>query len=375
MQKKLIVLAIAGFAAAPAYAQWTMMNVQSPTPGVNIFGILDQALESGNWGSGSASRLTGSGYSTQRFGVRGNEDIGGGVRANFWLEASLGPDTGTGGAGVTASSFQQWDRAATVGLSFPDTGAFNVGRQYTPWFSAWARSDAFRVAGIGSSYTTLLFQNTRMNNSLRWDSPNWGGFQVILGGAIGDQGAAVGYTESVGGAAPANQKNSGRQTGGAVVFDQGPWQAAFGYSKDDSVVAVPASPVVRTQWSLNGAYNFGVAKVLLGYTHLNNDTNPKSVDRNIWSLQASFPFGPHAIIAGYQGMSNKALGCSDCNARQFGLQYAYSMSKRTTLYATYAKMNNDTNQANTLLSGAGLTNNAGAGFDPSAIQMGINHTF
>ena len=400
MQKKLLVLAIAGFATAPAYAQWTMMNVQSPTPGVNIFGILDQALETGNWGDGSVSRMTGSGYSTQRFGVRGNEDLGGGARANFWLEASLGPDVGTGGAGVTTPSaaastkttgttFQQWDRAATIGLSWAGAGAFNLGRQYTPWFSAWNRSDAFRVAGVGSSYA-LQLQNTRMNNSLRWDSPQWGGFQIVLGYAIADQGAAYGYTESIGGNCDGstaartcpnattglnvNQKNSGRQGGGALLFDMGPWMGSFGYARINSVAAMgAAAPVVTTQWSLNGAYDFGVAKVLVNYSRWNNDTNPKTVDNSEWSLQGRFPFGPHAVIVGYEALHNKTTSSAD--AKHISLQYAYSMSKRTTLYATYARMSNDDKATFSLLSGPSLTNNAAVGFDPSAFQFGVNHTF
>lgn len=403
MQKKLLVLAIAGFAAAPAYAQWTMMNVQSPTPGVNIFGILDQALETGNWGDGSVSRLTGSGYSTQRFGVRGNEDIGGGTRANFWLEASLGPDVGTGGANATTTSrgasssaataqttFQQWDRAATIGLSNANMGAINLGRQYTPWFSAWARSDAFRVAGVGSSYALQAVQNTRMNNSLRYDSPSWGGFQLVLGYAIADQGAAYGYTESVGGSCDGttaartcpngstglniNQKNSGRQGGFALLFDKGPWMGSFGYARINSVAAMgAAAPVVSTEWSVNGSYDFGVAKLLLNYSHFNNDTNPKTLDANNWSVQGRFPFGPHAIIAGYEALHNKVTSSAD--AKHLSLQYAYSMSKRTTLYATYARMSNDDKATFSLLSGSALTNNAAVGFDPSAFQFGVNHTF
>jgi predicted porin len=408
MQKKLIVLAIAGFAAAPAYAQWTMGNIgpgmsaQSPTPGVNIFGILDQAIESGNWGDGHTTRLTGGGYNVQRFGVRGNEDLGGGVRANFWLEAGLFPDVGAGGAGTTTPStaagtrttgitFQQWNRTATVGLSWPSFGAINVGNQYTPWFSAWVRSDAFRVAGVGSSYALQFQAAPRMNNSLRYDSPSWGGLQLILGWAIADQGTAYGYAESVGGAAvtsattglAVNQKVSGRYRGLALVFDRGPWEAGLGYGRINSVVAVGAAApsVVTTQYSLNGAYNFGVVKVLLGYSDWHNDVSPRTVDRNTWSLQGSFPFGPHAIIVGYQALKDKVpvgAGALDASARQLGLQYAYSMSRRTTLYATYGKMYNKDGAAYTVSNGTGgaaLTNNASIGFGPSVVQAGIDHIF
>ena len=400
MQKKLIALAIAGFATAPAYAQWTMMNVQSPTPGLTMFGIIDQALESGSYGDGSVLRLTGSGYTTQRFGVRGNEDLGGGMRANFWLEASLGPDVGTGGAGTTSPSVagaaagvaqnkttgvtsQQWDRAATVGLSSPSWGALNLGRQYTPWFSAWARSDVFRVAGVGSSYA-LQFQNTRMNNSIRYDSPGFSGFQVILGYALSDQGSAYGFTESVGGAAATsaatglavNQKASGRQSSAALVYDNGPWQGGLGYAKVNGVTAVgAATPIIQTtQWSANGSYNFNIVKLIVGYSSWHNDAQPRSVDRTTWNIHLAFPVtATSTVYIGTQSMKDKIL--SSNNARQIGLQYAYNMSKRTTLYATYGRISNDNTGAAALLSGSAATNNAQAGFDPSAIQLGVNHVF
>jgi predicted porin len=398
MKKSLVALVLAGFAAAPAYAQWTMTYVKSSAEGVTIFGVLDQAIESANWGDGHATRLIGGGYTPQRFGVRGIEDLGGGARANFWLEASLGPDVGTGGVNVntpsragasvaptTGTTFQQWDRNATVGLYWPTVGAINFGRQNTPWFAVFARGDAFRVAGVGTPFA-FQFPNMRVNNAIRYDSPTWGGLQVLLIWAVGDQGGAYGYTESVGGAAgtsaatglAVNQKASGRQTGFGLIFDRGPWQAGLGCARIDGIGAVgAAAPVVlTTQCSANAAYNFGMVKVLSNYSAWHNDVNPRTLDKNTWTLQASFPFGPHAVIAGYQALKDKVVpaGGVSPNARQLSLQYAYSMSKRTTLYATYAKIDNR-GAATYTLSANPFTNNAAAGFGPSAFQAGVNHVF
>jgi predicted porin len=68
-------------------------------------------------------------------------------------------------------------------------------------------------------------------------------------------------------------------------------------------------------------------------------------------------------------LTNKLVSNSD--ARLIAVGYEHPMSKRTTLYGTYAKMNNDTLAAKTMLGGVAVA----AGFDPSAWQFGLKHAF
>jgi len=364
-----------------------------------MFGILDEAIESGNYGDGSTLRISQSGYSTERFGVRGLEDLGNGMKATFWLEASLGPTQGTGGAGVTSPSvagaaagaaqnkttgvtFQQWDRTATLGLASPTWGTLNVGRQYTPWFSAWARSDAYRVAGVASAYG-LQLQNTRTNNMVRWDSPDWSGFVATLSYTPGDQGSAYAFLPSVGGAAATSaatglavlQKQSGRQEGAALYYNRGPFTAAAGYARADATAAVGAAAAidVTTQWTVDATYDFGPAKLLGAYTRWSDSAN--TVKKKTYAIQLSVPVSASSVvIGGYEKLKNDVVANSD--ASLWGIQYAYSLSKRTTLYGQYAKLTNQAGSALSPLSGnPTLTNNAGAGFSPSVFQLGMNHTF
>jgi predicted porin len=387
-------------------------NANALPANLTMFGILDDMVEIGNSGNGTAERVTSSGYLTQRFGVRGLEDLGNGLKAGFWIESSLGAPLGTAGAGVTTTSaaagtkftgttYQFWDRNATVGLISPTWGALNLGRQYTAWFAAYERSDYFRVAGIGSNYA-LQLQSTRLDNAVRWDSPSWGGLKLALDYGLGDQGAAYGYATSVGGTCTnaagasicpsaatglntANVLQSGREVGAAALYDNGPWMASAGYRRANSVAAIGSAVVHTSQWSVNGGYNFGMAKVNVNYSAWNNDINPRTLDKNTWSVQGNIPIGTTSqVTLGYQHLKDKALDGTGVagDASQWGAQYAYFLSKRTTLYATYGRMQNQTGTAYSLLSAPALTNNAAPGaaqttfgFGQSIFDFGIAHIF
>src|ERR1700690_3322756 len=137
MQKKIIALAVAsaaaGFASAPVFAQST----------VSVYGVIDQAITSQSQsGRGSVTSLIGSGYTTERLGFKGSEDMGNGLKANFTLEMGLNSangnmDNGATQGGTTPTTVgtvaQEFQRLSTVGLS-GGWGAVNFGRQYTPIF-------------------------------------------------------------------------------------------------------------------------------------------------------------------------------------------------------------------------------------------------
>ena len=76
---------------------------------VTVFGIVDLAARNQNNGNGSINSLSSAGINTSRLGFRGIEDLGGGLRAGFWLEGQLDPDTGNAGG-------QTWQRRSTVSL-------------------------------------------------------------------------------------------------------------------------------------------------------------------------------------------------------------------------------------------------------------------
>src|SRR5436853_1998186 len=105
MKKSLIALAVMGAFSGAALAQSS----------VTLFGIVDATLNySKGDGNGNIKQLTNSGLNSSRLGVRGSEDLGGGLKANFWLEGSVNNDNGTGAA-TNSNNQSTGTSAATAG--------------------------------------------------------------------------------------------------------------------------------------------------------------------------------------------------------------------------------------------------------------------
>lgn len=75
MKKALIALAVLGLTGGAAVAQSS----------VTLFGVIDADMKYVKTGDLKLKKLDSSGLSTSRFGVKGVEDLGGGLKAGFWL--------------------------------------------------------------------------------------------------------------------------------------------------------------------------------------------------------------------------------------------------------------------------------------------------
>jgi len=350
MQKKLLALAIASLASTGAFAQSS----------VTIYGVLDLAVESGKYSdaAGNLTRLAPGGNTTNRMGFRGTEDLGNGMSANFTLEMQPTPDNGTNSA-----TTQLWNRISTIGLSSKSWGAVNAGRFYTPWFLAHSAYDIFYTAGVGSNYS-LQAGDTRMNNSIYYTSMPMNGFTIMAMWGLGQDADATGVEGTT-----ATTKKLGREVGVKLSYNNGPISVNYGYDNQTTAVAADVN-TKRNQ--LNGSYNFGMIKLGLNWNTNKNDAS--TLDDRVWGFSATMPvMGQDLIKFGYTRLTDKtataATGSKDARLIAFG--YEHPMSKRTIIYGTYAKMNNDTGAARTLLGGVGVA----AGFDPSALQVGMRHTF
>ena len=107
-------------------------------------------------GSLSLKKLDSSGLNTSRFGVRGVEDLGGGLKAGFWLESQVDTDTGIGGGG---SAF--WGRRATVSLA-GDFGEVRLGRNKTVSRLHIEDFDPTAFTGLGS--VSVVYSNLGSGN-------------------------------------------------------------------------------------------------------------------------------------------------------------------------------------------------------------------
>jgi len=193
MKKSLLALA-----ALTAFA-----GVASAQSSVTLFGVVDVAARNTKNGTLSVKSLSQDGNASSRLGFRGVEDLGGGMKAGFWIEGAISPDTGGTG--------QTWQRRSTVSL-MGGFGEVRLGRDYTPTFCNHTVFDPFGTNGIGSQtnlmtplgVTSVLGNGAttlvRANNTIGYFLPAMGGLYGQVQVAAGENtpgnkyiGGRIGY--------------------------------------------------------------------------------------------------------------------------------------------------------------------------------------
>ena len=360
MKKSLIALAVLA-ASGAAMAQSS----------VTVFGVVDAAVTYAD-GARNWSGLQSGQNSTSRIGFRGVEDLGGGLKANFWLEAGLNLDSGDGASGYAGAAAGQglaFKRRSTVGLE----GAFGevrLGRDQTEAYKVTSRYDVFGQVGIAASkvwaddanntYTT----NQRISNSIVYVSPNFSGFRVAANYGFGE--SAAGHSDA-------------RYLGAALSYDNGPLSLGLGLERlnagstvraDGSALAILSD---INAWSLGGSYNFGVVKLLGGYrdSEAKLDTTGAKAKLKGYYVGLSAPVGAGEVKASYNRYDRDTNTGVEAKADQFSLGYVHNLSKRTALYGTYSYLKNKNGgTAFNLVSDAGLDNGKA-----QALQVGVRHAF
>ena len=368
MKKSLIALAVLA-ASGAAMAQSS----------VTLYGVADAAVTYVN-GLDNWTGLDSGANKTSRLGFRGVEDLGGGLKANFVLEGGFNLDAGDGKSGGATDSGFQFKRQSTVGLA-GNFGEVRLGRELTAAYNATARYDVFGSVGIahsqlwdedGKTRVTRTFDdryhyttNQRVSNAITYVSPDFSGFKVA---------ANYGFGEVAG-------KNSdGRYFGGGLTYDNGPLSLGLGAERmnkgDGAAMQAQASNDI-TAWSLGGSYDLGVAKLLAAYRQSTaKDVAILGATSDLknrgYMLAVTAPVGPGLVRAAYNRYEAKFDGEKGVTD-QFGLGYVYNLSKRTSVYGTYAYIKNkDDNALNLTVNSSGGVKSNGS---QQAVQVGITHAF
>jgi GBP family porin len=367
MKKSLAALAVLGALSSLAHGQ----------SGVTVYGLVDAGIvrESGGV-AGSVTNISSGIGSSSRLGFRGAEDLGRGWSANFVLESGLRVDTGL--PDVNGSLF---NRQAWVGLKNSSHGALTVGRQYTPYYLALSTvADPFGIGFAGSAKN--LFPagglNTRTSNTLNYVSPKLAGFVAELAYSFGEQ---------------AGSSSAGRQIGAALGYSLGKLNArlAHNHRNNDLTAAAGAAQTppsaaaerdIGRNTLLAANYDFAVLKAFGAYA-INEGTNSAplvntgnpfggvrpsvSTDSRDLLVGATIPWGANTIMASYIAKDDQTV--RDQDARQWALGLSHALSKRTSVYTSYAKISNRR--------GAGYTvgNNSDGGSGDSAWNAGVRHAF
>ena len=333
MKKTLLAAALlAGFAGA-AQAQ----------SNVTLYGLVDAGfnytkLEGQSRKIGIDSGLQGQ----SRWGIRGSEDLGGGLKAIFTLENGFTVDNGQ------QTQSRLFGRYAFVGLESASAGRLTLGRTTNLAFM-WAAGIvnpfglSFSSATVGSTfgYNDADLGAGRVNNSIYYYSPSFSGFQ----GAIGYSFQANDLNN---GAERAGNKNNDRLIDLGLKYDNGPLKAVitYQYMNPSQFGTDPANNGKLKNLTLGANYDFGVVAVYAGYANIKGirtvagyngaivptGTPTPFTKDNAYTIGLSAPLGPGKAYAAYQ----KATKSKSDN---WAVGYTYDLSKRTNLYAFFVDGN------------------------------------
>jgi predicted porin len=366
MKKSLLVLAVA--AAVPVLAQ--------AQTNVTLYGRVDAAIghESRGGLGGSAISLLSGVQSSNRWGVRGSEDLGGGLKAIFNLEGGFDADIGRGqslgsaGSNANTAGGLDFRRRSVVGLE-GGFGTLVFGRDYDPLFRVLLGSDNLGLGHYSNVHTNFgTAYGVRIDNGIHYVSPNFGGIQGRL---------AYGFSEGFATTALVN-KGAGRALSFALEYAAGPLYVGLGYRANTvNNIAVGTSMTTGTNkfTALGGRYNFGAFAVNAGFGR-NDPFGAGNNTRSLW-LGGDVQAGPGRLHLQLGSMkSDQALlTVAGAKATTIGITYNYPLSKRTNAYATFGQVsNNATGSFGLSTSSTGVSPYA-AGNDPRGIAFGIGHNF
>lgn len=350
MNKKLIALAVVGACVAPA----AMAQTAGP---VTLYGRVYETIVSveGKAGGGNPDipRRTRVDDQASLLGVRGTEDLGGGLKAFFQLETAFKPDQND-------TPFAT--RNSGVGLE-GGWGSVVVGRWDNPYKVATYPIDAFGdltmagISGLGHDQGNF---DRRDQNMIQYWSPNFAGFQVKAMWQANEAKTAT---------------SNPRDTGANVTYTRGPLYAVLAYEdhKDPSALFTK-----ETGWSAGAAYSFGPVKVGGEYERIkrNAATGSNPDDRKEWLANVIWTFaGSNQLI--YQHQDSKGASATgvahsgDCKSDT--VAYKYIFSKRTFFIAQY--MRTDNKDLATCSFATTATFPVKPGNDVNAASIGLQHVF
>jgi predicted porin len=341
---------------------WLAGGTAQAQSSVRLYGLIDVGVvREGGGPQGTIDKVTSGVAAGSRWGLIGQEDLGGGMAVNFLLENGYQADTGALGQNAL------FGRQAYVGLS-GRYGALTMGRQYTPHYASYgALLDPFEVGLPGQAKNLMAIAGARTNNSIKYITPLLHGYVAEL---IYGAGELEGNTKT------------GSAVGAALNYAAGPLNLRIAYHKRNNDTATVHGTSDSSNTLLAANYKIGIYKLFAGYG-INRGLNsaalsapnpfeavvspvPSTNSRDLllgWSAR----FGLHTLLASHVRKDDRTRFNQD--AHQSGVGYLYALSLRTDLYASYAAITNR--------NGAGYTVGSAieAGSGNRATALGIRHKF
>jgi predicted porin len=256
------------------------------------------------------------------------------LKANFLLEQGFNLDDGTQG-----NARQMFSRQSYVGFS-GNWGEVKLGRMYTAFDDISGAANAAFDSALSPQNKVWLSTgyHGNPNNSVYFASPNIMGFTYAASYSFGENKSAT--------------ADAGVFVSFNVKYESGPLYAGVAYQVENKDSTFATVKFTR----LNGSYDLGVAKVLVGYgSKVVNDSRT-----NEWELGADYPVSPALTLSGGIARSSDNLAAGDATRKGYGLAASYSLSKRTSVYTGYQSSTKTV---------------AGTDTDATLLAIGMRHAF
>ncbi len=345
MKKHLIASAVATAFVMPAMAQNVTITGYAEAGYTRL--ATDNAATSTTMGKGI--------FGSSRVALGGSEDLGGGLKAGFRLEADLDPATGKFGKAQVGTGAQDtiFSRGAELNLS----GAFGMirfgkfdhqGGENTDGITSNIAGNIGLASGISSSGNNGTAANVEIGSdrdgTIAYRTPAFAGGYIEVAHTLADAITATNAAAAQGAVT-------------SIYFEGAPVQGLAvraGYATEKAVGAQTAANKDADRTAIGASYNFGMLEAGI---HQANATLISQSKTSETTVAAKVPLGNGLDVRFvYQKFDVKGSTTSDFVETSFAL--AKALSKRTTAYAAYT-----------------ANNNGGATADTSRVYVGVGHSF
>ncbi|SDR60887.1 porin [Paraburkholderia tuberum] len=364
MKKRRAVLAVSAVLSMGMAGQ---VQAQSS---VTLYGLVRGAVDFTHFSSTATSPAQSATYMTNEtsfFGFTGSEDLGGGAKAIFKLESWF--SLANGALTVPGTLFP---REAYVGLSSSTLGTLELGSIYTPALWISYAVDPYLRANNGAIYNLLQqvpprnsyrgFISTQ-NNAIAYISPTF--LDAITARAM------FAPSENTG-----PQSQIGQMYSGSIEYNKKPLYVGASFERswvNTSSLGTDATARSNTTITLGAAYTFPWFK-LSGYL-LQNQLQGFNTLKG-YMVGATVPVGTSKFVTSYS--STHTVNADGTKAGVFAVGYFYPISKRTTLFTSFAQMHNGSQTAYGLWPSETIYNAKGLpakGQNIRSVEAGIQHLF
>jgi predicted porin len=394
MNKKLVAVAIAGLLAAPL--------AQAQTANVVLYGRanMNMAFVNGAKADGTNPNVFRVDSNSSRFGIRGTESLGGGLNAIFQIENGSINMSSTGGVLAGRDTFLglsgSWgtfkmgffsapydDITIIQGSSTLNTGILSTG-------SLWAQATQDPAGDVNGKISTGGGFDSRLANSIRYDSPTWSGFSFSGQFATGERSRS--NSAGTGQSAGANNNTSGNVSSNSnsqsyiARYINGPFTGLIGYEFHNNLRGPVNANLDDSAWSIAAMWQFSGFNIGGTYEWLDYDaTRSTDLKRKYWQINSTINIGANGELYLMYGSAGDGTGSavdgtvvgqlvkgSNTGASTWQVAYTHALSKRTKLFTGYVKVNNDNNA---FYSFGGNGYSVRPGGDPGGFSAGMWHNF